>query len=81
MRDERYNPDTVVDRYCEAPQPNLPKELQFLTPHKQRQVHKSYCTVYKWTADGLEQREDLIVDTLVYFIAPRYALRTAPGYR
>ena len=78
VEDQYYEAVEVVANSTEVPQPDLPQELQFLSPDKQRQVFESWCTLYDASSEELKQREDLIEDFVVYAITPRYVEILSP---
>jgi hypothetical protein len=62
----------IVERYHAAPHPDLPEDLRFLSPNRQRKAWEGYNIVRQ---APLVHSEDLLVEYLVFMIVPWYADR------
>ena len=62
----------IVKRYLTTSHPDLPEDLQFLPPEKHRKVFEGFHKIGTIDADRLKDHEDLLVDLLVYMVAPCY---------
>jgi hypothetical protein len=62
----------LVKRYFTTPQPDIPEDLQFLPPGEHRKVYNGLRELAGLDADRIKDREDLIVDHLIFMVEPWY---------
>jgi hypothetical protein len=60
----------IVLEYFAASHPDIPEDLQYLPIDQHRKIYKSYRIVKAAQPDVIQQREDSMVDYLVFMLIP-----------